>query len=155
MEKSNKQYFEELDRNITKEYKNFQKRYNKYDKIDKKNYDTIRIDNKYYYNDDTYNLINKDLDKLNKILDKKHIKQDVILGIKKLVKTSSDGGLEWYEYYKMNYPQLINNINSLTSYLTNILVNRMTQTEYEIYKKQKERYEKQKNNNNKFKKRIL
>lgn len=148
MEKTNEQYFKELDRNITKEYKNFQKRYNKYDKIDKKKYDTIRINNKYYYNDDTYNLINKDLDKLNKILDKKHIKQDVILGIKKLVKTSSEGGLEWNEYYKINYTQLINNINSLTSYLTNILVNRMTQKEYEIY-------EKQKNNNNKFKKRIL
>jgi hypothetical protein len=122
MEKSNEQYFKELDRNITTEYKNFQKRYNKYDKIDKNSYNTDKIDSKYYYNDDTYNLIKKDLEKLNKILDKKHIKEHIILGIKKTIKSSSEGGLEWNEYYKINYEKLIYLINLRKNYLTNMLL---------------------------------
>ena len=148
MEKSNEQYFKELDRNITTEYKNFQKRYNKYDKINKNKYDTNRIDSKYYYNDDTYNLINKDLDKLNKILDKKHIKKHIILGIEKTIKTSSDGGLEWNEYYKINYIQLIDLININKKYLTDMLNNRMTKEEYDIYQRKQRIPEK-------FRKRIL
>ena len=148
MEKSNEQYFEELDRNITTEYKNFQKRYNKYVKINNNRYDTNIIDSKYYYNDDTYNLINKDLDKLNKILDKKYIKEHIILGIKKTIKTSSDGGLEWNEYYKINYLQLIDLINIKKKYLTNMLNNRMTKEEYDRNQKKQRIPEK-------FRKRIL
>jgi hypothetical protein len=148
MEKSNEQYFKELDRNITTEYKNFQKRYNKYDKIDKNSYNTDKIDTKYYYNDDTYNLIKKDLEKLNKILDKKHIKEHIILGIKKTIKTSSEGGLEWDEYYKINYIQLIYLINLRKNYLTNMLNNRMTKEEYDRHQRKQRIPEK-------FRKRIL
>jgi hypothetical protein len=132
--------FSELNKNTSTAYKNFNKRYNKFIKITRKNLNSVS--GKYYYDEQTYNLINDEIVILNKILNKKYIKENIF--ITKIVhcSTSSDGGLEWDDYFKMDYKEFLNDVEKSKNYLDSIIQNRISKDEYDKLQEKKEKEKK-------------